>query len=155
VDKLKNPARWTAPPTTKSPRELNCRKGVVIGTLGGSSVLAGAAFVFFVLAFMAVFVADELNDQNDVVSASIQRRSMKVVQNMLTTNKVCSASAAKGVTCKTKRISNKALRSLQKSGITAIYKDGSYGGAMKGLMKGQVAKLSDADIKALADYMGK
>ena len=26
---------------------------------------------------------------------------------------------------------------------------------MKGLMKGQVAKLSDADIKALADYMGK
>ena len=35
------------------------------------------------------------------------------------------------------------------------YKDGSYGGAMKGLMKGQVAKLSDDDIKALADYMGK
>lgn len=35
------------------------------------------------------------------------------------------------------------------------YKDGSYGGAMKGLMKGQVAKLTDADIKALADYMGK
>ena len=35
------------------------------------------------------------------------------------------------------------------------YKDGSYGGAMKGLMKGQVARLSDADIKALADYMGK
>ena len=108
------------------------RKGVVIGTLGGSSVLAGAAFVFFVLAFMPVFVADELNDQNDVVSASIQRRSMKVVQNMLTTNKVCSASAAKGVTCKTKRISNKALRSLQKSGITAIFKDGSrYNGTTK------------------------
>ncbi|WP_418185160.1 c-type cytochrome [Aliarcobacter vitoriensis] len=35
------------------------------------------------------------------------------------------------------------------------YKDGSYGGPMKALMKGQVAKLSDADIKALADYMGK
>ncbi len=35
------------------------------------------------------------------------------------------------------------------------YKDGSYGGAMKGLMKGQVAKLSDDDIKALANYMGK
>jgi len=26
---------------------------------------------------------------------------------------------------------------------------------MKAIMKGQVAKLSDADIKALADYMGK
>ena len=35
------------------------------------------------------------------------------------------------------------------------YKDGTYGGPMKALMKGQVAKLSDADIKALADYMGK
>ncbi|RXJ98729.1 cytochrome C [Arcobacter sp. CECT 8986] len=30
------------------------------------------------------------------------------------------------------------------------YKDGSYGGAMKGVMKGQVARLSDADIKELA-----
>lgn len=35
------------------------------------------------------------------------------------------------------------------------YKDGTYGGPMKGLMKGQVARLSDDDIKALADYMGK
>ena len=35
------------------------------------------------------------------------------------------------------------------------YKDGTYGGPMKAIMKGQVAKLSDADIKALADYMGK
>ena len=33
------------------------------------------------------------------------------------------------------------------------YKDGSYGGAMKGLMKGQVASLSDADIDALANYI--
>ena len=30
------------------------------------------------------------------------------------------------------------------------YKDGTYGGAMKGLMAGQVAKLSDADMKAMA-----
>ena len=30
------------------------------------------------------------------------------------------------------------------------YKAGTYGGAMKGLMKGQVASLSDADMKAMA-----
>lgn len=30
------------------------------------------------------------------------------------------------------------------------YKDGSYGGAMKGVMKGQVIRLSDADIANLA-----
>ena len=36
--------------------------------------------------------------------------------------------------------------------ITALkgYKDGSYGGPMKGVMKGQVDKLSDADIEAIA-----
>lgn len=35
------------------------------------------------------------------------------------------------------------------------YKDGSYGGAMKGVMKGQVARLSDADIEALAIHISK
>ena len=41
--------------------------------------------------------------------------------------------------------------------VTALngYKDGSYGGAMKGLMKGQVSSLSDADIKAIAEKIGK
>ncbi len=35
------------------------------------------------------------------------------------------------------------------------YKDGSYGGPMKAIMKGQVAKLSDADIKEIAEKIGK
>ncbi|XPV70235.1 MAG: c-type cytochrome [Halarcobacter sp.] len=41
--------------------------------------------------------------------------------------------------------------------ITAMkgYKDGSYGGALKGLMKGQVSGLSDADIEAIANKIGK
>ncbi len=33
------------------------------------------------------------------------------------------------------------------------YKEGTYGGAMKGVMKGQVAALNDEQIKALADYI--
>ena len=33
------------------------------------------------------------------------------------------------------------------------YKDGSYGGAMKGVMKGQVARLSNDDIKAVAKHI--
>jgi len=33
------------------------------------------------------------------------------------------------------------------------YKDGSYGGTMKALMKGQVAKLSDAQIEEVAAYI--
>ena len=35
------------------------------------------------------------------------------------------------------------------------YKDGSYGGTMKGVMKGQVAKYSDADLDAFAQTVGK
>ena len=33
------------------------------------------------------------------------------------------------------------------------YKDGTYGGAMKGVMKGQVVKLSDKQINSLADFI--
>jgi len=35
------------------------------------------------------------------------------------------------------------------------YKDGSYGGPMKGVMKGQATRLSDADIQALAEQISK
>ncbi len=33
------------------------------------------------------------------------------------------------------------------------YKDGSYGGAMKGVMKAQAARLSDTDIKNVSQYI--
>jgi len=48
---------------------------------------------------------------------------------------------------------SKVVKDMSKADIVAAlkgYKDGSYGGAMKGLMKGQVASLSDADIEAIA-----
>ena len=35
------------------------------------------------------------------------------------------------------------------------YKDGSYGGPMKGVMKGQVGKYSNADLEAFAQTIGK
>ncbi len=35
------------------------------------------------------------------------------------------------------------------------YKNGTYGGAMKAVMKGQASKLSDAEINALAQYISK
>jgi cytochrome c-type protein NapB len=35
------------------------------------------------------------------------------------------------------------------------YKDGTYGGPMKGIMKGQATKLSEDDIKAIAEKFGK
>lgn len=53
---------------------------------------------------------------------------------------------------------SKVIKDMTKAEIaTAMkgYKDGSYGGPMKGLMKGQVAPLSDADIEAIANKIGK
>jgi cytochrome c-type protein NapB len=35
------------------------------------------------------------------------------------------------------------------------YKAGTFGGPMKGLMKGQVGKYSDADLEAFAQTIGK
>jgi len=49
---------------------------------------------------------------------------------------------------------SKIVKDMSKEDIVKAlkgYKDGSYGGAMKGIMKGQVAALSDADIAAMAD----
>ena len=48
---------------------------------------------------------------------------------------------------------SKVVKDMSKEDIVKAlkgYKDGSYGGAMKGMMKGQVASLSDADIDAIA-----
>ncbi|HHD79900.1 MAG TPA: c-type cytochrome [Epsilonproteobacteria bacterium] len=48
---------------------------------------------------------------------------------------------------------SKIVKDMTKENIvTALkgYKDGSYGGPIKGVMKGQVANLSDADIDAIA-----
>ena len=53
---------------------------------------------------------------------------------------------------------SKIIKDMSKADITAAlhgYKDGTYGGPMKGLMKGQVGSLSDADIQAIADKIGK
>lgn len=51
---------------------------------------------------------------------------------------------------------SKIIKEMSKEDIvTALkgYKDGTYGGAMKALMKGKVAKLSDEEITALAEHI--
>ena len=48
---------------------------------------------------------------------------------------------------------SKIVKDMSKADIEKAlkgYKDGSYGGAMKGMMKGQVAALSDSDIAEIA-----
>ena len=53
---------------------------------------------------------------------------------------------------------SKVIKDMSKADFIAAmkgYKDGSYGGPMKGLMKGQAASLSDADIEAIANQIAK
>ncbi len=53
---------------------------------------------------------------------------------------------------------SKEVNTMSKADIVAAlkgYKDGSYGGSMKALMKGQVAALDDATIEAIANKVGK
>lgn len=53
---------------------------------------------------------------------------------------------------------SKNVAEMSKADIAAAligYKNGTYGGAMKGLMKGQVAKYSDDDLKAFSQTIGK
>lgn len=53
---------------------------------------------------------------------------------------------------------SKVIKDMTKADFIAAmkgYQDGSYGGAMKGLMKGQAASLSDADIEAIAAKIAK
>jgi len=51
---------------------------------------------------------------------------------------------------------SKIVKDMSKADILVAlkgYKAGTYGGAMKGLMKGQVVSLSDSDMKAMADMI--
>ena len=89
-------------------------------------------------------------------------RLVKIVAigSLLIASSLYAASTAACVACHGKSFEKKAMgkskivKDMSKADfITAMkgYKDGSYGGSMKGLMKGQVAKLSDADIEAMAE----
>ena len=79
---------------------------------------------------------------------------------LLSTAVIYAASTAGCTGCHGTKFEKKALgtskivKDMSKDDIIKAlkgYKDGSYGGAKKAIMKGQVAALSDADIAALAD----
>ena len=81
------------------------------------------------------------------------------LSSLLTASALYGASTAACVGChgqhfeKAAMGKSKIVKDMSKEDIVKAlkgYKDGSYGGAMKGLMKGQVASLSDADIDSIA-----
>ncbi len=77
-----------------------------------------------------------------------------ITAGLLTAANFAACAGCHGVNAEKKALGKSAvIASWDEAKIVAAlkgYKDGSYGGAMKGVMKGQVARLSDADIADLA-----
>lgn len=101
----------------------------------------------------------------DTVSKAIQSTTSNVVATVADSMPASVNGKALYAKCAGCHGSNGEKKALGKSAIIQAwasektvnvlngYKDGSYGGAMKSLMKGQVTKLSDDEIKAIADYI--
>ncbi|NOQ32399.1 MAG: cytochrome C [Helicobacteraceae bacterium] len=92
---------------------------------------------------------------------------MKKIALALTVSSVALLAAVNVGACKGCHGANFEKKAMGKSKVVADmthadiaaslkgYKAGTYGGPMKGLMKGQVAKYSDADLDAFAQTIGK
>ncbi len=105
-------------------------------------------------------VSEKAQEVKEVISEKVQEVKDAVSTPKIDTAKIYSACAG----CHGADGSKAALGKSQiikgwdaKKTADALngYKTGTYGGAMKGLMRGQVSKLSEAEIQALAEYISK
>jgi len=92
-----------------------------------------------------------------IVIASIAALALATVASAGVNGKACSACHgadwSKHAMGKSKVVSEMSHADI----ATALkgYKAGTYGGPMKGVMKGQVGRYSDADLEAFAHTIGK
>lgn len=118
---------------------------------------------------------EEITAKTDVVKEKAQELQKEVEKKVETITKQVEVAAKKPVinpqslyvSCSACHGQNGEKQALGKSQIikgwdadkieAALngYKDGSYGGAMKGVMKGQVASKTSEEIKALAKYISE
>lgn len=92
-----------------------------------------------------------------LVIASIATLALVTAATAAVNGKACAACHGanweKAAMGKSKIVANRTHAEI----ATALkgYKAGTYGGPMKGVMKGQVARYSDADLEAFAQTIGK
>ena len=104
-------------------------------------------------------------EKKKIVEEKVEVKKKKIAQTSVVVTKVDGAKIfAKCVSCHGKTAEKKALNKSQiirgwssAKTITALkgYKNGTYGSSMKGVMKSQAAKLSDAEMEAVAKYIAK
>lgn len=101
------------------------KRGGIIGLISifglGGGILAG----FFGPASLLINLTENFSLSNDSSSTVMERRLMKVFNNATKDSSSVCASTKKSMKCKMGKISNKALRSLNKKGVTALFDDGS------------------------------
>lgn len=102
------------------------KRGGIIGLISlfgiGGGILAG----FFGPASLLINLTENFSLSNDSSSVAMERRMMKVLGNMTNENggdAICANK--KNIKCKMGKISNKALRQLNKKGVTAIFDGGT------------------------------
>ncbi|WP_457745720.1 c-type cytochrome [Sulfurimonas sp.] len=92
-----------------------------------------------------------------IVIASIAALAVSTVAMAGVNGKACAA--CHGANWEKKAMGkSKIVKDLTHAEIAAAlkgYKAGTFGGPMKGVMKGQVARYSDADLEAFAQTIGK
>lgn len=89
----------------------------IVGLLGGGGVLAGG---FLGPSSMLISLMSNITSSNDSSSTALERRFLKVFGNSIAPDVVCGSVKVK---CKAGKISNGALRKLEKKGITPVFED--------------------------------
>ncbi len=92
-----------------------------------------------------------------IVIASIATLALVTAASAAVNGKACAA--CHGANWEKKAMGkSKVVANMAHADIAAAlkgYKAGTYGGSMKGVMKGQVGRYSDADLEAFAQTIGK
>ncbi len=107
-------------------KSINKKKstiGILLGLFGvGGGFLVG----FLGPASMLVNLTQNMTLANDSSSTSMQRRFTKIFGNMTDpdNNAICKGSTNNKMKCRVGRLSNSAIRNLDKKGVTAIGSDG-------------------------------
>lgn len=106
-------------------------------------------------------VVDKIVVEKEVVAvlkekpeAKVTKRSAKTGQEIFMTCAACHGKNAQKVAMGKSKI----IKGWDSAKVLAAlngYKAGTYGGTMKGLMKGQVSKLNDLDMAKVAEYISK
>ncbi len=92
-----------------------------------------------------------------IVIASIATLALVTAASAAVNGKACAACHGANWEKKAMGKSNVVAGMTHAEIATALkgYKAGTYGGSMKGVMKGQVGRYSDADLEAFAQTIGK